>query len=52
MCYEKNVKRPRTYRIKAQREFSNFSKSKKRTVKELEKKLNHYSNIAVETLNI
>lgn len=39
ICYEYNEERPRTYRIKAQKEFSAFSKSRKRTSKKVRKEI-------------
>ena len=33
ICYEYNIERPRTYRIKAQREFCSFSKSRRKQIK-------------------
>lgn len=39
ICYEYNEERPRTYRIKAQKEFSSFAKSRKRTNKKVRKEI-------------
>ena len=54
ICYEYNEERPRTYRIKAQKEFADFSKSKrknqKKIIKEI-KKLLQYIRRNVDFIN-
>ena len=39
VCYEYNEVRPRTYRIKAQKEFTDFSKSKRKNQKKIRKEI-------------
>ena len=51
ICYEYKIERPRTYRIKAQREFCSFSKSRRKTNKNVRKaikKLLQYTRRNIE----
>ena len=54
ICYEYNEERPRTYRIKAQKEFTDFSKSKRKNqnkVRKEIKKLLQYIRRNVDFIN-